>query len=90
VRDDEDGVTGREEVGDGRLERAGARRGEDEDVVLRPEHLLQALDRLVEDVLEVRRAVMDHRLRHGGEDLRRNRRRAWSEEIALLRHPLRG
>ena len=90
VRDDERLLARGEEVDDGRLERAGPRRGEDEHLVLGPEDLLQARTGLGEHLLEVGRAVVDHRLGQRGEHLRRNRRRARRQEIALLWHRVEG
>ena len=62
LRDREHPLAGREEVDDRRLERAGARRREDENLVLRAEDLAQPLLREVEDRGEVGRAMVEHRL----------------------------
>ena len=53
-RDDEHALARRQQVHDGRLERRRARRGEEEDVVLRAAHLLQAGERAEHELAEVR------------------------------------
>ena len=85
-RDGEHAVAGRAEVDDRRLEGAGARAGEEEDVRARPVNLLQPAERPFVDDPEVRRSVMQNRLREGGEHLRRHGRRPGREQVPLLRH----
>ena len=62
LRDGEDALARREQVDDRRLERSGAGRREHEDLVLRPVHLAQPFLREAEDLREVGRAVVEHRL----------------------------
>ena len=85
-RDDEHALAGRAEVGDRRLERAGARAREEEHVALGAVHLLQPLEHARVDLAEVRRAVVDDRLGERGEHLRRHGRRPGREQVPLLRH----
>ena len=68
-----------DEVGDGRLERAGARGAEEEHVAVRPAHLAQPGEHALVHGQEVGAAVMEHRRADGGEHLRRHRRRAGRE-----------
>ena len=86
VRDDERFLSRREQVHERRLERTRAGGGEEEHLVLRSEYLAQAGVGLLEHRLEVRRAMVDHRLGERRQHLGRHRRRSGSEEVALLRH----
>jgi hypothetical protein len=86
-RDGEDALAGREEVDDGRLEGAGARRRADQHVVLGSIHLAQASQHAREELLEVGAAVVDDGLASGREHLRRHRSRARGQQIPLPRHP---
>ena len=71
--DDQHLVARREQVGDRCFHRAGAGRGEDEHVLLGLEDLLQRTLGVREDLAELRRAVVDDRLRHRQEHPRRHR-----------------
>jgi hypothetical protein len=85
-RDDEVALARGDEVGDRGLERAGAGGGEEQHVVLGAEGLTEAPEAAVVDRAEVRAAVVDDRLGERGEHLRRHRRGAGREQVALLRH----
>ena len=77
--------TRREEIRDGRLHRARSRRGQSQHVVFCSKESLQTLPRLSKDLTELRRPVMNHRLGHSPDDLVRDGRGAWCEQI-LLNH----
>ena len=66
-------VTRGQRVGEGGLERAGARRGEHEDVAGGPVDGLQLLDDPAVQPLELRGAVVRQRAGHGRLDLRAGR-----------------
>ena len=72
-RDDEVRLARRDEVLDGRLERAGSRRGEEQHVLLGAADLAEPRQAALVDRLEVGAAVMDDRLGERGEHLRRAR-----------------
>ena len=71
------------EVGDGRLHRARAARAEREHRVGGPEHRGQAAEHALVELVERRRAVVEHRRRHRLRDLRRDRGRAGRHEVLL-------
>ena len=79
-------VAGGQGVDDGRLHRPRARGGQDVDVLLRAEDVLQALGHLHEDLGEFGRPVVDDGLGRGGQDGLRNRRRAGGEKVILFNH----
>ena len=85
-RDHEVRLAGRDEVRDRRLERARARCRKEQDIPLCPADVAQPREAALVDRLEVRAAVVDDRLAHRGEHLRRHGGRARREEISLLRH----
>jgi hypothetical protein len=83
--DDEMRVIRRHEVLHRGLECTGAGRREEQDVLLGPAHLAQPREATLVDRPEVGTAVMDDRLPHRRQHLRRNRSRPRGEQI-LLRH----
>ncbi len=80
---DQDAVAGRRGVDHRRFHGAGAGRGEDQDVLRGREEPLQAFLHLGEDRLELRRAVVDDRLRHREQHLGRDGRRPGGEQVFL-------
>jgi hypothetical protein len=86
VRDDEDPVAGRAEVGHGAVERSRTGGGVEEDVVLGAEDLVEALEHPRQDRAELRPPVVDHRRRHRTKHLGRDRCRSRRHEVVLLRH----
>jgi hypothetical protein len=78
-------VARREQVGVRRLEGAGARGGEEHHVLRGAEDALEALEDAAEAGLELGGAMVRQGLRHGGDDVRRNRRRPWREQELLRR-----
>ncbi len=87
--DGEDALARRKQVHDGRLERGGARCGEQQDVVLSPADLLQPPQRAEHDRTKVRAAMVKDGLRSGSEHLGRNRRRPRRHQIPLSSHVVR-
>ena len=84
--DDEHAFTGRAEVRDRGLHRAGARRREQQHLALRAEDFSQAREGALVHRLEIRPAMMDDRLRDRRQDLRRDGRRARRQQVPLLAH----
>ena len=82
-RHDEHALAGREDVHERRLERTRPGCGEEQHVVLGPADLLQAAERPEHELAEVGPAVVDHRSRARGENLRGHRGRPRRHEIAL-------
>ena len=76
-------LAGRNEVGDGRLEGAGARGSEEEHVALGPADLAEAARARARNGQEVGAAVVNHRRADGGEHLGGHGRRPRREEVAL-------
>ena len=72
-----------DEVGDRGLHRPRAARGEQEDVVLRPEHRGQAREDARVQLDAGRVAVVEDRLGHRGAHLGRQRRRAGGHQVLL-------
>jgi hypothetical protein len=85
-RDDEVPLAGVDEIGYGRLERARSGSGEEQDVVLGAEDLLQPRETPLVRDLEVGPAMVHHRLGHHRQHLGRHRSRAGREQVALLGH----
>src|SRR5439155_25670706 len=83
---DHDGVAGRERVDERRLHRPGSRARERQHVRGGLEESLEAGANVDEERLVLRCAVVDDRLRHGEEDLARDRRRPRRHQLILL-HP---
>src|SRR5206468_4129795 len=73
--DDDHRVAPLQEIDERRLHRAGAARGEDEHVLPGLKEILQPLADPAEDLLELRRSVMDDGLRHPQREPFGNRRR---------------
>ena len=82
-------VARRRRVCDRGLHRAGAGRRQDQHVLARLKETLQTGLHLGEDRLELRRAVMDDRLRHREEHLGRHGRRPWGQEVFLQHRVIR-
>jgi hypothetical protein len=80
---DDDLVARGQEIRDGAFHRAGAGRGEHEDVTRRPEELAEPVLHLGENRGELRRAMVDHGQRHRGQHFRRDGRRPGSEQERL-------
>jgi hypothetical protein len=74
--DGQDAIAGRAEVDDRGLHGAGARRGQDIDVLFGAEDVFQAFRDLHEDFRKFGRAVVDDGLRRRGQDPVRDGRRA--------------
>ena len=85
-RDGEHALAGRAEVDDRRLEPARAGAGEEQHVGAGAVDVLQPAEHAGVDLVEVRRAMVQHRLRERGEHLRRHRGRPGREQVPLLRH----
>ena len=83
ARGDDRDVAGREQVRDGGFHRTGPGGGEQQHVVARLEHHLQALQHPRVDLHESGRAVIQDRLRHHLRNRRRERRRARRHEVLL-------
>ena len=76
-------LTGDDEVGDGRLHRAGPGGGEAEDVVGGAEGDRETIEHPPVDLDEGRRAVVEDRLGHRLRDARRQRRRSACNQVLL-------
>jgi len=85
-RHDEVRLSRRDEIRHRRLERPGARGGEEEHVALRAANLTEPRQAALVDRPEIGAAVMDDRLGERGEHLRRHGRRPGSEEVLLACH----
>jgi hypothetical protein len=76
----------RDEVRDGRLEGAGARRAEEKHVALGPADLAQPREHTLVDRQELGTAVVDDGRADRREHLGRHRRRPGREQVPLGRH----
>ena len=76
-------VAGADEVGDRRLHRARPARGEREHVVARAEHGRQPAEHALVQLVERRRAVVEHRRRHRLRDGGRHGRRPGGHQVLL-------
>src|SRR5206468_9375384 len=83
---DHDGVAGRERVDERRLHRPGPRARQRQHVGGGLEQPLEPRAHVAEEPLVLGCTVMDDRLRHGEEDLARDRRRPRRHQLILL-HP---
>jgi hypothetical protein len=86
IRPERHAVARGAEVRDRGFHRAGAGRGEEQDVVFGAADGLQPLEHLAEERAVVRAAVVDDRLGERSEDLRGHRCRPRGEEVPLLGH----
>jgi hypothetical protein len=74
--DYQDPVAGGKEIGDRRFHCARAGRRQHKNIVFRSEEFFESLTRFVENLVKLRRAMMDHGRRHRQRDFIGNRRRA--------------